>query len=471
MREVVKLGGWSVGSPEAIMTSGRLIQGMVESGQKPLLVVVSAMKTKEWGITDALINAAREVSLGAEKQDYVDDILGKYSESSAELGLNCGYLDEVSLRLNQGLDAIALAGRLTPELLDQVVYLGEFGNAEQVNLYLSKAGINSVARHPEDLEAVCDGNFGNAKLDFRYDLPIARKIKAETADVIVTDGFYYMTEDGKRATIGRGGSDKSAVDYAVRIGSPIVRIGGDTNGVMSADPKIVGHDIVKTVRTLSYEEAMACSAHGAKVLHPRAIHPILDRGLVIPIQIFNTFEQDGVSNKGKYTLISSDGETDPEEPVRIINCLKVPIVLTVTSHAMYDASGFNARYHTILGEHNAQTLVTFESYQTNTSLVMNKDVPTDEISRHMEALITKYGGQINEDSVVFDRHFSLVTLVGEGIRQVTGLSGRIGSVFGQNKIKISATTSAKDQICMPYLVEDPSAYDAVKRLHEEFFRR
>lgn len=267
---VLKFGGSSVGSPEALRRTAAIVQEELPRGG---LVVVSALK----GTTDRLLESARAAGRGDVQgaREVVAKILQHHRDTASALDL----LESVEpaweplfQRLNTLLEGMALFGESTARSRDAVLALGETLSANLVSLLLAQAGLPASFRDVRDVLRT-DGRHGAA----RPQLTATRRAAAAWASdlqagcLFVTQGFIAQGPDGATTTLGRGGSDTSATLLGEALKAAEVQIWTDVDGVLSADPSLVRE--ARPLKRLSQAEAVSLSGFGAKVLHADSLAP------------------------------------------------------------------------------------------------------------------------------------------------------------------------------------------------------
>ncbi|MCD6324250.1 MAG: aspartate kinase [Desulfurococcales archaeon] len=259
---VVKVGGSLLRSPSSYFEVARRIKALLER-RGGGVIVVSAMK----GVTDLLLSAARG-SKGA-----LDEVRRRYGDAAYEVG-GAGLRTLILKRL--GIVERLLGGSrcITPSTVDAVLSVGEVVSKEILLQALRGSGVE--AEGVDSLEVVrTDGRFGNASI--LYDETkrlLESKVKplVSSGVAVVMEGFIGTSVSGYVTTLGRGGSDYTAVSVAALLKLPEVRIVTDVPGIMSADPSIVAG--ARRVKELSLSEVHEASVYGAKRLHPRTFYPV-----------------------------------------------------------------------------------------------------------------------------------------------------------------------------------------------------
>ncbi|MEZ4569291.1 MAG: aspartate kinase [Thermomicrobiales bacterium] len=293
MTRIMKFGGTSVGSAEAIRRTAAILEQ--HHGPEPVVAVVSAMS----GVTNLLIECgesavagdsevvetARALILAPHRRVLSELVPGgeRRRQTSATLG---GLVDEAA-RL---LYSVYVLRELSPRAKDRLVSFGERMSSTIIAAYLSEIGVAAEAVEADRL-IVTDGVFGNAS-------PELEETRAKAGSVLnrlledgvlpVVTGFFGGTREGLTATLGRGGSDFSASILGNALSASEIWIWTDVDGVMTADPRIVPG--AQTLASISYSEATELAYFGAKVIHPKTMYPAQE--LDIPIWIKNTFAPD-----------------------------------------------------------------------------------------------------------------------------------------------------------------------------------
>ena len=281
-KRVVKFGGSNLKSREDIK---KLVE-IIGRYKEPIVVVVSAF----FGITNYLAEGLETVRSDQSHVDSMRDFLQRMKRETIDEHISDSARAEEVFRkvagrieqLEKYLLGIHYIGEVPAFVEDRVLSYGERLSSLLLTEILEYSGIEALEKLPEDIGLVTDGEFRNATVDFERSEPLVRKA-LEGNRVCVVPGFYGVSPEGKVTLLGRGGSDYSAAAIARCVGAESLDIWKDVNGYMTADPKIVANP--RRIDTLSYTEAAELSYFGAKILHPRTVEPLLDKG--IPIRIFN----------------------------------------------------------------------------------------------------------------------------------------------------------------------------------------
>jgi aspartate kinase len=286
---VLKFGGSSVATGAAITR----VVDIVAHERRPRAVVVSALG----GVTDQLIEAARlaGTSRREETTRLLDQLRARHRtaasaiESATRRAVLLDQLDETWAELLAFVRAASRDGSCSPARRDAIVASGELLSSRIVTAFLAERGVPAAWIDARRV-IVTDARHGEAGPDAdatrtRVRAAIAR---LEAGTVPVVGGFVGATPEGATTTLGRGGSDYSASLIGASLDAVEIQIWTDTDGVLTADPRVLPQ--AQTVTRLSYGEAAALAYFGAKVLHPATVAPAVATG--IPLRVLNSQRPD-----------------------------------------------------------------------------------------------------------------------------------------------------------------------------------
>lgn len=268
----------------------------------------------------------------------------------------------------------------------------------------------------------------------------------ESSCIPVLGGFIGSTATGDTTTLGRGGSDYTAALIGAALEAKEIQIWTDVPGVLTADPRLVSH--ARTVPHLSFEEAAELAYFGAKVLHPKTLHPAIERD--IPVRICNSRAQEGGS-----TLVVGETKKSPQTVKAIAHKTGVTTV-QVTSTRMLGAYGFLRALFEVFAEHKTAVDVVTTS-EVSVSLSLDDTTALPAIVERLEKL----------GSVTIEEGRAIICVVGEGLRSTPGIAARIFSTI--NDINVSLISQGASRINLTFAVEEARVRETVARLHKEFF--
>jgi len=458
MRVVMKFGGVSVKDGGNILHCANLVKRYV--GDNEVVVVVSAMS----GVTDSLINAAYKCcydrSLGFIKSFIAD--LAKRHYDAVEVAVKnreikskvLSTIDNLIDELEKVLTGISYLGELTKRSEDYILSFGERLLAPIFSASLLSIGVDSVALTGGDAGIITDRNFGRARpLPKSYEVIKSRlePLIAIKRTVPVVTGFIGVTEDGIITTLGRGGSDLTATLIASALDADEVWLWKEVDGVMTTDPKIVPE--AKVIPEISYQEAMELSHFGAKILHPRALEPVMAKR--IPVRIKNTFNPDA-----KGTVIKEDTKSS-EEIVKAISLVENVGIINV-SGAGFDFADIMAEVFKRLSKAKVNVIMVAQSSsELNLSIVVERS----DLDKAMRVLAGLNNGVVRiskKDDV------AVVSAVGAGMAGTPGVAGRIFSALGREGINIVMISQSCSEYNVSFAVAKKDGRRAVKVIHDEF---
>jgi aspartate kinase len=273
----------------------------------------------------------------------------------------------------------------------------------------------------------------------------------------VITGFVAATEGGVTTTLGRGGSDYSAAILGDCLDADEVWIWTDVDGVMTADPRIVPG--AQVIPTLSYSEVSELAYFGAKVLHPRTIRPVIERG--IPLWVKNTFNPDSPG-----TRIDNESSSTPVT-VKAVTAIDGLSLLTVEGRGMMGVPGIAARTFAAVASQGASVLMISQSSSEQSICFV---IPTDAVPpviRAVEAEMALELARRDVDRVWSMNDVVIVTAVGAGMRNTPGVAARIFGALGQGEINVIAIAQGSSDCSISLVVDAKSCADAVQKIHQE----
>ncbi|MEQ1922982.1 MAG: bifunctional aspartate kinase/homoserine dehydrogenase I [Pyrinomonadaceae bacterium] len=458
--KVLKFGGSSVGGPEAIRQVVEIIRRTSAEGE--CAIVLSAMQ----GTTDALIAAGRSAESGDDGYiEAISDISDRHLAAVTTLfGEDANppvidFVESTIKELENLCEGVRLIRELSPKTLDRVLSFGEIVSTRIVSAFLSAEGIENEWVDSRLLIRT-DSNHGSASVNFaETNERITSHLEASTSRVHIFPGFVASDAAGYTTTLGRGGSDYTAAIIAASTNAEVLEIWTDVSGMMTADPRFVRN--VRQISHITYREAMELSHFGAKVIYPPTIHPVMAKG--IPILIKNTFEPD---HHG--TLIESES-TAKTEMIRGITSIDSITILNLEGSGMVGIPGFSKRLFDALSRAAINVILITQSSSEHSICVAIEE-------KHAEmaklAVDLEFENEINLgriDPLKVESGFSILALVGDNMKEHTGVSGKMFTTLGHNGINIHAIAQGSSERNISAVISSKDVRKAVNTLHEEFF--
>ncbi|HEV7474456.1 MAG TPA: lysine-sensitive aspartokinase 3 [Pyrinomonadaceae bacterium] len=455
---IMKFGGTSVEGATAFQNAARIV--LDRQALRPV-VVVSAMA----GFTDALLGSVRQTLTLGTAADAVKSLADLDKHFDRHVRVIESLLNQEADRMRELVDrSRAEIGELLQRAVhevgsnrkrrkffeDAIVSHGERLSSAMFAAVLSENGVASGYVDAR-LCLVTDDEHGCAAPLMLETFSSSQKqlqplIESDTVPVL--GGFIGATVSGDTTTLGRGGSDYTAALIGAALEANEIQIWTDVPGVLTADPRLVPN--ARTVPHLSFEEAAELAYFGAKVLHPKTLHPAIERD--IPVRICNSRAQESGS-----TLVVGETEKSPQTVKAIAHKTEVTTV-QITSTRMLGAYGFLRALFEVFEEHRTAVDVVTTS-EVSVSLTLDDTTSLPAIVADLEKLGT----------VSVEEKCAILCVVGEGLRSTPGIAARIFSTISD--INVSLISQGSSRINLTFAVEASRVRETVSRLHREFFER
>ena len=459
---VTKFGGTSVGSASAIAQVAEIVRA-IRKDWSHVVVVVSAMS----GVTDMLLEAAHVAAQGnRERAGQIANKL-KLTHLEAAQGLidseadRAAALHSVDHRLHELdslCDALAVLGEASPRALDAVSSLGERMSIHLVAARLRQIGVSAQAVHATEV-IVTDGVFQSAAPLMEPTRQRARQrlgsLFADGAVPVVT-GFIGATESGIVTTLGRGGSDYSAAILGAALDADEVWIYTDVDGVMTADPRVAPD--ARSLATLSYHEMSELAYFGAKVLHPKTIVPIIERG--IPLRIKNTFNPEHPG-----TLIVAESNGVVGGTLHAVTAIKRQSLVTVEGRGMLGVPGIAARAFGAVARTGTSVLMISQASSEQSICFVVPQATANSVVNALRAEFDHELARHDIESIWGLQDVVIVTVVAAALRDTPGVAGRVFGVLGAAGINIIAIAQGSSEHSVSLVVDAKDADEAVRRIH------
>ncbi len=458
--KVLKFGGTSVGSAEAILAVISIVKSMKNDGKKTI-IVCSAMHGVTADLVDLIDKAIRgkDVSPGlkaleVKHYEVVRKLLEVKRHNHALLGLKLLFNE-----LEELLAGIKAIGEASMRVRDKVLSYGEllscFMNSHFINQNCGKTLFVDTRKIIRT-----DSNFGKANVN----TPITRKLVLKyldenDAEFYIFTGFIASNDQGDTTTLGRGGSDYTAAIVAAATGSREIQIWTDVDGIMTADPRWVKKAF--SIRQLSYDEAIELSYFGAKVIHPPTMIPAQEKKISIIIR--NTFNQ-----KFRGTRISPRSSTNGSL-IKGISFIPQISLITLQGSGMVGNRGFSGRLFKVLADNGINIiLITQASSEHSITLAVS---PADQ-EFASQALHKEFEQELALKRIrppQVENHLSIIAVVGENMRHTKGLSGRFFSALGRSGVNVVAIAQGSSELNISTVVDQQDLSKAMNSVHDAMF--
>ena len=398
VKKVLKFGGTSVGSIERIQHVAKIIKKEHDAGNQ-IIVVVSAMAGK----TNELIDLSKNISKNFSKREY--DVLISSGEQ-----VSCALLAGALVNLN--LRAKSWMNWQIPILTE-----GEHSNARIINVNVEK--INNFLQE----------------------------------GIAIIPGFQGITKNCDITTIGRGGSDATAVAFAKLFDAEKCEIYTDVDGVFSSDPNKI--PVAKKIEKISYEEMLELSSVGAKVMQPSAVQTAMMYD--IPLEVKSTFT-DRIGTK-----IFDQENIDYSKSVTGVAYSKDDAKITLTQ--VEDKPGVAANIFAPLNDAQINVdmvIQNISSDQKTTDITFT--IKREDLSKTKEIL--RKNRTINYKEITHNAKVSKVSIVGAGMVSTPGVTYKMFKALADEKINILAISTSEIKISV--IIDEENTLNAVRKLHTIF---
>ena len=457
----MKFGGTSVGSVERMKCAADLVSEHAKNAE--VVAVVSAMG----GVTDMLVRAATEASRG--DRDHwkgVRQELARRHREVADHLLTAAEQATVLPRLAEQVgnfenlcSGFSLVREITPRAMDTLSSLGEPMSAMLLAAILRSSGTAAEAVDATEL-IVTDEHFGSATPQMEETVSKTHQRLAglrRQGTIPVVTGFRGATRDGFCTTLGRGGSDYSGTIVGAALDADEVWIWTDVDGVMTADPRLV--PAARILPEISYREAIELSFFGAKVLHPKTIHPVMKKK--IPVWIKNSFNPSCPGTK----IGPSAGNS--RAGVKAITSVAKADIVTVSGRDELSFAPLAAKVFGALSLEEVSPLIVTQSSADNVLCFAVHDADLGRVKARLEKafeleLLHSYMAAIEVVG-----HAAVVVAIGENMKGTPGIAGRAFGALGRRGINIIAIAQGSSELSISFAVKSSEDNVAVKAIHEE----
>lgn len=408
-RAVLKFGGTSVGDLERIANVADIVADRAARGEH-MAVVVSAMA----GETNKLVAYAE----GAAGPDLPRD----------------QFHDEY----------------------DVIVASGEQVTAGLLALALRRRGLKARSWLGWQLRLKTDEDHGRARI-LGFDnsgLPDS----VDRGEIAVVAGFQGVTDDERVATLGRGGSDTSAVAVAAALNARVCDIYTDVDGVYTTDPRMVPK--AQRIPKISYEEMLEMASLGAKVLQTRSVELAMNHN--VPVRVLSSFLKPGEPNPG--TLVCSEDEIVEKQVVSGVAYSRDEA--KVTLYGVADKPGVSAKIFSALARAGVNVDMIVQANARGPEKANMVFTCTDRDSPIAKETLEKMSDDIGYDRLEVTRDVSKISIVGVGMKSHTGVAETMFTALYEKGINIDVISTSEIKISV--LIAAPYTELAVRALHTAF---
>lgn len=396
---VQKYGGTSVATVEKIKNVAKSIVKRKKEGND-IVVVVSAMGHT----TDNLINLAKDISNRPDKRE---------------------------------LDALISTG-------------GEMVSASLLSMAIKELGESAISYTAYQINISTYGQHGKSLINDIDKKKIDKSLRE--GKVVVVAGFQGINCDGNITTLGRGGSDTSAVAIAAKLNNAICEIYTDVDGIYSVDPRV--YNEAKKLDYIDYEEMLELSSLGAQIMHSRSIE--LAEKYNIPIYV-------GLSNSNIKGTVIRGGMNNMNMEIKSVTGLATSDDdVAITIEDIKDSINIIADIFSKLAEKRINVDMISQTAPINGKTSLSFTVPKEDLQDSMK-IINDYA---SKDKIKIDENLTKFSIVGLGMKNTSGVAAKMLKIFSDNNIKVKMITTSEIRITCAINVEDK--INAINLVAKEF---
>lgn len=458
--QILKFGGTSVENASNISMVADIIKNACTKDKTS--VVVSALG----GITDALLRCA---TLASAKDESFKTTLLEIEERHIAVVKNImpvtqqsSLLSLVKKTMNEIEDickGIYLLGELSERTKDRVISYGELLSSQILSAKLSSMSLENEWKDSRELIKT-DSNFGKAAVNFFItNNNIEHYFSGAKSRLFIFPGFIASNKEAETTTLGRGGSDYTGAVLAAGTDASVFEIWTDVSGMMTADPRLVNN--IKLIPQISYQEAMELSHFGAKVIYPPTIQPVMNKN--IPVWIKNTF-----AREDKGTVIHNEA-IKTENTVCGISSINNIVLLSLEGSGMVGIPGFSKRLFEALANAYINVILITQSSSEHSICV---GIEGANVNKAKTAVDSAFAYEIATDKLlplIVETALSIVAVVGDNMKNHSGISGKMFSALGRNGVNIRAIAQGSSERNISTVIATADVKKAINVLHEEFF--
>ncbi len=399
---VQKFGGSSVANLDRLNLVADHIIKEVENGNKVVVVVSAQGKT-----TDRLIAEENEITQNANKREH-----------------------------------------------DVLVSTGEQITIAKLAMLLIEKNYKAVSLTGWQIPIITNSEFTNSRIRYINNDTIEEYLNA--GNILIVAGFQGIDENGNITTLGRGGSDTTAVALAASLNAERCDIFTDVDGVYTSDPRVIEN--VKKLDKISYDEMLEMSSMGAKVLHNRCVE--IGKKYNVPIYVKSTFEKNSIG-----TLVSSKNNL---EDLEINGVTKDDYISRITIVGLENKIGKTYELFKILSKNLINVDIIIQSFGEHITKDIAFTVKMNDLKKTIKVL-EENKNDLGFQEILHSENLSKVSIIGVGIANKPGVAANMFEALYENNINMHMVTTSEIKISV--LVDVDKSDLAVQAIHKKFFEK
>ena len=375
---------------------------------------------------------------------------------------------------------VSAMGKSTDELLNKAKMLSQNPNIRELDLLMSSgeivsSSLMSIALQERGLKSISltgfqagidtNSTFGEAQIVSIDNKRINNEIN--NGKIVVIAGFQGYNENFEITTLGRGGSDTTAVALAASLNADICEVYTDVEGIFTADPRIVKN--ATKIDYLSYEDMLELANYGAK-MHPRSIELALHYNL--PIIIKSSFENGTgtiICNMEKLNNLQKRGiimNQITENRNKVTGVTSEGNISKITLHNIPDKPGIAAKVFKPLSESGINVDVIVQNISRNHKTDLTFTVKNEDLSHALKIVQNKTIKNINYENISSGSNYAKISIIGTGIQNSPGYAAKFFEALFESKVNIEMITTSDIRITC--LINEQDLKNAVNKVHDVF---
>ena len=388
-------------------------------------------------VTDAerIKNVARRIAQARDKGDRVVVVVSAMGDTTDEL-------IELAYQLSKHPDR---------RELDVLLSTGEIVSSTLLTMALHDMGYQAISLSGAQAGIRTDATYSRARILKVEAKRVVREL--QKGNIVIIAGFQGVTEEMDITTLGRGGSDTTAVALAASLRAEVCQIYTDVDGVYTADPRLIPE--AQKLAEISYEEMLEMANYGARVMHPRAVE--LGELYKIPILVASSF------TLSPGTLIHGEVSMEVRNKVRSIahdlNVAKITVI------GVPDQPGIAAAIFQPLAKAGISVDTIVQNASINNVTDLTFTVVKSDLAKAME-VVRPVATSIGAKECVSDSKLGTVSIIGTGMQNTPGYAARMFGALSEQDINIQLITTSDIRITC--IIDEGRVKDAVRALHRAF---
>lgn len=380
----------------------------------------------------------------------------------------CGHIIKEHEKGNKVVVVVSAQGKTTDRLISEEAEIGKnisrrehdvlVSTGEQITIAKLCMALHTLNKKAVSLTGwqipiVTNSNYSNSRIRYIKNETILDYL--DSGNIVVVAGFQGVDENNNITTLGRGGSDTTAVALAASLKADRCDIFTDVDGVYSTDPRIT--DEAVKIKSISYDEMLELASMGAKVLHNRCVE--LGKKYNVPIFVKSSFEEESTG-----TLVNSTGNT--LEDLVINGVAKDDNISQITLTGIENTINKTYDIFRILAKEQINVDVIVQSFGENNTKELSFTINMNDLDRTLEILKNNQK-DLGVKDISHKENLSKVSIIGVGIANKPGVTADMFEALNENDINIHMISTSEIKISV--LVNSNEAETAVKAIHRKFY--